>query len=258
MTMRISVFLDYRLPEPTDLMIQVEAARLPGQRVAESRLDTGGLAVLARVAAPERVGERIWLRPEARLTLQYAATVAIEPSRPDYRASAAVPLWQLPADAIPYLNESRYCPSNKFDAFVKGRFGELAGGAKVAAMAAWIEESFAYVAGTSDADTTALDSFALRCGVCRDYAHVLIALARAAEIPARIASVYAPDVEPQDFHAVAEVYLDGGWHLVDPTGMAQASEMAVIGVGRDAADVSFLTAYGAAELIDQRVVVERE
>lgn len=256
--MRIAVFLDYRLPEPADLMIQIEPAHLPDQRVTDARLDTGGVDILARISAPEGIGERFWLRPAERLTLRYAAAVAVAPRCCDYRARAAVPLWQLPAETIPYLNELRYCPSNRFDAFVRGRFGALTGGEKIAAMAAWIGENFAYVAGASDAETTAVDSFAQRCGVCRDYAHVLIALARAAEIPARIASVYAPAVEPQDFHAVAEVYLDGGWYLVDPTGMAHADEMAIIGVGRDAADVSFLTAYGTATLIDQRVVVTRE
>nr|WP_089216691.1 transglutaminase family protein [Sphingopyxis indica] len=256
MTMRISAFLDYRFPEPADVMVQVEAATLADQRVRDASLDTGETPVLARIAALEGVGERIWLRPADRLTLRYAATVEVARGRPDYRARAAVPLPRLPADAVPYLNESRYCPSNRLDAFATERFGALTGGAKVAAMADWIAAHFTYAAGISDAGTTALDSLALRSGVCRDYAHVLIALARAAEIPARIASAYAPHVEPQDFHAVAEVYLEGGWHLVDPTGMARANEMALIGVGRDATDISFLTAYGTAELIDQRVTVE--
>jgi len=254
--MRIAAFLDYRFPEPADVMVQVEAATLADQRVTDAALDSGDVPVLARIAALDGIGERIWLRPEARLTLRYNATVAVAGTRPDYRNRAAVPLPRLPAEAVPYLNESRYCPSNRLDAFVEERFAGLAGGAQIAAMAEWIETHFSYAAGTSDAETTALDSLALRCGVCRDYAHVLIALARAAEIPARIASVYAPHVEPQDFHAVAEVYLEGGWHLVDPTGMARANEMAVIGVGRDATDISFLTAYGAAELIEQNVRVE--
>ena len=254
--MRISTFLDYRFPEPADVMVQVEAATLAGQRVDEAALDTGDLPVLARVAALDGIGERIWLRPADRLVLRYAATVEVARGSPDYRTRAATPLPQLPAEAIPYLNESRYCPSNRLDAFVSERFGALAGGARVAAMAEWIETHFTYAAGVSDAETTALESLALRSGVCRDYAHVLIALARASEVPARIVSAYAPRVEPQDFHAVVEVYLDGGWHLVDPTGMAHADELAIIGVGRDATDISFLTAYGTAELVDQRVKVE--
>ena len=81
--------------------------------------------------------------------------------------------------------------------------------------------------------------------------------------PARFASVYAPDVTPQDFHAVAEVFLadptceGGAWHLVDATGMASAGEIAKIGIGRDAADVSFLTSYGLAEFKDKTISVLR-
>ena len=51
-----------------------------------------------------------------------------------------------------------------------------------------------------------------------------------------------------DFHAVAELFLDGGWHLVDATGMAQSDSMAIIGLGRDATDVSFLTSFGTVQL----------
>jgi transglutaminase-like putative cysteine protease len=97
--------------------------------------------------------------------------------------------------------------------------------------------------------------------VCRDYAHVLIVLARAAAIPARYVSGYAPQVDPQDFHAVAEVFLGdskgpgGSWHLVDATGMARAGEIAKIGIGRDAADVSFLTSFGTIEMVTQEVEV---
>jgi transglutaminase-like putative cysteine protease len=101
-----------------------------------------------------------------------------------------------------------------------------------------------------------------RRGICRDYAHVMITLARAAAIPARYASVYAPGVEPPDFHAVAEVFLadatipgGGAWHLVDATGMADPANMVKIGVGRDAADVSFMTVFGCAEFGDKMVAV---
>lgn len=63
-------------------------------------------------------------------------------------------------------------------------------------------------------------------------------------IPARIVSAYAPNVTPpQDFHAVVEVFLDGIWHLIDPTGMANIPEVARIGVGQDTADISFMTSY---------------
>ena len=103
-----------------------------------------------------------------------------------------------------------------------------------------------YVPGSSDTETTAADAFVSRQGVCRDYAHLLASFARAAGIPARLVSAYAWRLEPPDFHAVVEVWLDGGWHLVDPTGLAPIEGMARIAVGRDATDIAFMTIFGEA------------
>ena len=257
MKLEISASLNYRLSEPVDLMLQIEAADGHGQRVLETSLDVGAPEFVARVPAADGICEPIWLRAEGSLRAEYRARVEIDRPDTDFRSLAAVPLYRLPAEAIPYLNESRYCPSNKFHAFVERRFGEHEGGAKIARMRDWIESRFTYLPGTSTVETGALDSFVERRGVCRDYAHVMIALARAAHIPARMASVYALRVAPQDFHAVAEVYLDGDWHLVDATGMARASEMARICVGRDAADISFLTAYRDIAFVSQSVKVKK-
>lgn len=257
MKIEISASLNYRLGEAVDLMLQIEAAALPDQHVLHTSLDVGAPKQFARQPAQDGIGERIWLSAAGELRVRYAARVEIDRPRIDWRTLGVVPLHRLPAEAVPYLNESRYCPANKFHAFVERRFGDVEGGEKIGRMRDWIESRFTYVAGSSDAETGALDSFVERRGVCRDYAHVLIALARAAHIPARMASVYAPGVEPQDFHAVAEVFLAGGWYLVDATGMARAGEMARICVGRDAADISFLTAYRDIELIGQQVTVQQ-
>lgn len=256
MKLEISASLNYRLSEPVDLMLQIEAADGHGQRVEKAALDLGNPDYVARVPAADGLCEPIWLHREGSLRVAYRARVAIDRPAVDIGSLVAVPLHRLPAAAVPYLNESRYCPSNKFHAFVDRRFGELEGGEKIARMRDWIESRFTYVAGTSNVDTGALDSFVERRGVCRDYAHVMIALARAAYIPARMASVYALGVKPQDFHAVAEIYLDGDWHMVDATGMTLSTESARICVGRDAADIAFLTAYREIRLIEQSVRVE--
>src|SRR3546814_20374437 len=116
----------------------------------------------------------------------------------------------------------------------------------------WIENRFTYVSGAGNSETGALDSFVERRGVCRDYTHVMIALARAAHIPARMASVYALRVAPQDFHAVAEVSLDGDWHMVDATGMPSPAETARICTGRDAPDIASLPPPRATTLPGQQ------
>lgn len=256
MKLAIAAALNYRLGDPVDLMLHIEAAATPEQAILDAVLDVGDREYFARVSAQDMIGERIWLRRGGELNVRYSATVAIDRAPADYRTLDKVPMHQLPAEAVQYLNESRYCPSNKFLHFIQDEFSDVEGGAKIGRMRDWIEAHFTYAAGSSDAETGALDSFVERRGVCRDYAHVMVSLARAAAIPARVVSVYALGVEPQDFHAVAEIFLGGAWHLVDATGMAREAAMAKIAVGRDAADISFLTAYGDIEMLNQQVTVE--
>jgi transglutaminase-like putative cysteine protease len=80
--------------------------------------------------------------------------------------------------------------------------------------------------------------------VCRDFAHLAVALLRARDVPARVASVYAPGLSPMDFHAVAEALVDGTWRVVDATLLAPRSSLIRIATGRDAADTAFLTVIG--------------
>lgn len=254
MKVQIDVALDYAFETACDVLLQIEVAAYAGQVVETANLATG--PTLARIAAQDDVGTRTWLRPEGRMQVEYSALVAITRPAPDLAKLPAAALHALPAAAVQYLMPSRYCPSDQFATLVADEFGGLEGGARIAAMRDWIGSHLSYVPGASDASTTAVDTFVARQGVCRDYAHLMIALARAADVPARIVSVYAPGATPPDFHAVAEVFLGGGWHIVDPTGMASAADAAVIAIGRDAGDVAFLTAFGALEMNGQSVKVK--
>ena len=104
----------------------------------------------------------------------------------------------------------------------------------------------AYVPGLSRPTDGAVETMLSRLGVCRDFAHLVIAMLRALDIPARFAAVYAPGLSPMDFHAVPEVLLDGQWVIVDATGLAPRSSMVRIATGRDAADTAFASVYGGA------------
>lgn len=255
MRLLVQAAIDYTLAEPCDVLLQIEAAALPQQRIVEAKIDLPGIDHFTRIRGHDGIGERIWVRLGGELSLRYHAIVEIERHLPDLAALPAAQPHELPGATIEYLMPSRYCPSDLFGNFVAAEFGELTGGALIQAIRDWIEANFSYVPGSSTSETTALDSYVRREGICRDYAHVLIALVRAAGMPARIASVYALGVRPPDFHAVAEVFVGGAWHLIDPTGMARPDAMAKIGVGRDAADVSFLMAYGHATLLAMSVAV---
>lgn len=256
MKLSIRTHLDYHFEQPTDVLLQLEAAAIPEQVIEAAHIEVRPAEHFARVAAQDTIGDRIWVRAEGRMTVDYRATVSIQRLLTDCLALPKVEPRHLPGETIQYLMSSRYCPADEFQTFVEAEFGGLEGGARVIAMRDWIEHSFSYTPGVSTSETTALDTFVKRQGVCRDYAHVLITLVRASGIPARMASVYALGVVPQDFHAVAEVFLGGEWHLVDATGMAIEANMAKIGVGRDAADVSFMTSYGMARFNAQSVWVE--
>jgi len=262
MQLSISTRLSWQLNGPTDILLQIEAAPADDQKVLATHLDCTQTAHFARVPALDGVGERIWLHHEGDFSASYTATVDVLRPVVDVATLLSPPAWQLPGEAVPYLMDSSYCPASRFGPFVTEEFDHLQGGAKVAAMCNWIASHYRYVPGTSDATTTAIDSFVERRGVCRDYAHTMICFARAAAIPARFVSGYGPKVTPQDFHALTEVYLcdaqgNGGWHIVDPTGMATADSFARIAVGRDAADASFLTSYGNAWLMNMEIVVNR-
>ena len=257
MRLRIDVELDYHFPEAADVLLALEAAQLPDQKLVEDLLTVSGGAPLRTVAGEDGIGRRTWTRGEGPFRASYRATVDVERPETLLDSRAIMPLSALPAEVVPYIWPSRYCESDRFEGFVERRFGGIEGGAKVAAMAEWIRAELDYVPGSSDVRTTAADAFVARQGVCRDYAHLLAGFARAGGIPARLVGAYAWRLEPPDFHALVEVWLDDGWHLIDATGLAPIEGIVRIGVGRDATDIAFMTIFGAAEMRAQSVAVTR-
>lgn len=255
MRLQIDVHLDYALPAPADILLQVEAAMLPDQRIVDDLLTVWSDTPIRSVEGYENVGRRCWARGVDRLTVHYRATVDVARAPVVLADYATTSPRMLPGPVIPYLMPSRYCQSDRLEGFVQRHFAGLRGGALAAALVEWVRTSVDYRSGASSGVTTALDTFASRAGVCRDYAHLLVALARAGDIPARCVSAYAPGVDPPDFHAVAELWLEGEWRLVDATGMANCQDLVRVCVGRDATDIAFMTIFGAASLLDQRVSV---
>ena len=257
MRIEIDVVLDYDLPEPHDVLLQIEVAQMVDQRIIGDKLTVSSPERLRPVEGNEAVGQRTWAAGVGQFHAHYSAIVEINRFVVPIDPLRAADPRDLPALVVPYLLPSRYCESDKFEAFVADEFGGTAGGAKIIAMRDWIAGHLSYVAGASNSDTTASDTFVQRQGVCRDYAHLLAAFARAAAIPARIVSAYAPDVTPPDFHAVVEVWLEEAWHLVDATDMARAEDIVRIAVGRDATDIAFMTVFGTATFRNQSVRVTR-
>lgn len=256
MLLNVTACLVYSAPQDCDALLQIEPSTDSGQRCDNPRLLLLSGATVRQFEGRESIGVRRWVSVGARLDCVYQAQVEVNRPAIELSQLQETPRSQLDGAVIPYLMPSRYCQSDLFLDFTATQFKGLTGGNLVLSMNDWVASRFSYDASASHSGTTATDSFASLRGVCRDYAHVLIALVRAVGIPARFVSAYAPGVQPPDFHAVVEVFLDGDWHLVDPTGMSGPTDIVRICVGRDAADASFLTSYGALYLQEQSVQVQ--
>jgi transglutaminase-like putative cysteine protease len=257
MRLKIEATLDYILPAPADVLLAIEAAPTHEQRLVEDRLTVTAGEPLRTVPGDDNIGRRTWVHAQGRLEASYCGIFEVERDREPLSGLPITPPRALPAEVIPYLWPSRFCEADRFVSFVSQEFGHLEGGASVEAMARWIRENIAYRCGASNETTSAVDTFVARAGVCRDYSHLMAACTRAAGIPARLVSAYAWKLHPPDFHAVVDVWLDGRWHLVDASGLAPVEGLVRIAVGRDATDISFMTIFGTATFVDQRVRVER-
>jgi transglutaminase-like putative cysteine protease len=144
-------------------------------------------------------------------------------------------------DLSMYLRPSRYAEADKFYGFAATEFGDYLDSATLLEkVSSWVGTRLNYVPGSSDPIDGAVDTLLAGAGVSRDYAHLVVALLRAVNVPARLVSVYAPGVYPMDFHAVAEAFVEGQWRVVDATLLAPRQSLVRITTGRDAADTAFL------------------
>jgi transglutaminase-like putative cysteine protease len=156
---------------------------------------------------------------------------------------------KLPGPVLPYIYPSRYCQSDRLLRLAVKEFGHLwQGYARVQAIRDWVLNRVTFQSNTSTGITSAVDTLVEEVGVCRDFAHLMIALCRAVNIPARFATGidYGADpvLGPTDFHAYVEVYVGDRWYLFDPSGVAIPMGFLRFGTGRDAADAAFATIFG--------------
>jgi transglutaminase-like putative cysteine protease len=203
--------------------------------------------------------------PPGRTVVRYDARVevadgvdAADPSAPQ------LPIEDLPDEAMMYLLPSRFCLSDVLRNDAWDLFGTTGPGwGRVVAVSDWVHTNVEFQAGSSNPLTSALDVWANRTGVCRDFAHLGITLCRSLNIPARYVYGYLPDIdvsvpyEPMDFCAWFEAYLGGRWWTFDPRNNVPRAGRVVIGRGRDALDVAMVTTYGAPLLQTMTVWAER-
>jgi transglutaminase-like putative cysteine protease len=253
MNFTLGCSLAYSLSTPVPFLFNLEAAVSVGQSILSERLTLDPDLPVERWTVAESGNRllRILAGPGA-FRLHYEAEVALATQLDDPAAIGEVPAAELPFAAYPYLLPSRYCQSDRLEHFAQKTFGRVPLGYQRAnAVCNWIRDHVDYASGSSDESTSALDTATQRIGVCRDFAHLAITLCRALGMPARYVSAYAWRLDPPDFHAVIEVWLQGpaggGWYVFDPTRMSAPDGIVRIGVGRDAAEVAFSTPFGPFE-----------
>jgi transglutaminase-like putative cysteine protease len=257
MKLSIKAELVYNFAQDTQIIANLEASQTSDQTIVSESLDVQPPAKL--LSDKTSYGDRrIRASLSGEVTIRYLAVVENK-LRPLLPQAGRQHVWSdLPSDVLPFLLPSRFCPSDKFMRFAQREFGNAGDGvARIMAILGWIHRNVDYVFGVSNAETTAERTFVDRAGVCRDFTHLGITLARALGIPARAVSAYALELNPPDFHAIFEVYIENGWWLIDPTRLAPIEGIIRIGSGRDASDIAFLTSDKQCQVLRQTIEVAR-
>ncbi|HKP66407.1 MAG TPA: transglutaminase family protein [Casimicrobiaceae bacterium] len=242
--------LDYDLGSPSDFIFLIHAARTAQQRVVDETLRVDP-AVEWRVDIEPHFGNRL-LRlaaPPGPLHVSYAAAVEVDHYVAEPAHVVSTPLDRLPTDTVPFLWSSRYCQADQVQQLAYREFSHMPSGyAQVDAICRWVRSQLEFRVGTSTVRTSALETLEQRMGVCRDFAHSMIAILRGLNYPARFVTGVdygaSEELGPPDFHSYVEAYIGDRWWLFDPTGIAPLTGLIRIGTGRDAADVAFATMFG--------------
>lgn len=249
--LKYSVDLDYEVRTAgSDFIFNVQAARTRQQWVIEERLELSQQVLPQPYTDPATGTRLLRLRAEVGpLRLHYDAVLDISHHRADPAAIAEIWIPELPGHVLPYLYPSRYCESDRLNRFAMAQFGGLwQGYSRVQAIRDWVLGHVMFSSNSSSGTTSACDTLVEKRGVCRDFAHLMIALCRAVNIPARFTTGIDfgadPALGPQDFHAYVEAYVGHRWYLFDPSGVAVPMGFIRLATGRDAADAAFASIFG--------------
>ena len=241
----VSARLVFRTAPNTKVAMAIAAARNSGYSSFDETLSVtaGGNEVPLTEIADHHGGRFHYMEftEPAEVTVEYSATVA---GRGEPEEASL-------ADRIRYVRPSRYAESDRLLPTAYAEFEGVQGAGLLHAVRNWVNGELRYLSGSSRGTDGAVETLLSRRGVCRDFAHLAIALLRSKDIPARLAAGYAPGLSPMDFHAVAEAYVEGAWHVIDPTGLAPRESMLRITAGRDSSDTAFLSTVGGSLTLNQ-------
>lgn len=246
MKFNVSAVMSYQVRAASTILFNIHAFKSEGQQVLEETFTTDPLATVTELWSPENKNRfvRVSIPSPCLFTITYEALVESHFTVHEVSHTDA-DINSLEASLLPYLYPSRYCQSDLLYRFADHNFGKFKGTfAKATAITKWIHANVKYLRRQTSSKTSAFDTVTELVGVCRDFAHLGITLCRALSIPARYYTGYAIDLNPGDYHACFEVYVDGHWILFDPTFLVPLNGMVKVGNGRDAADTSIATMFG--------------
>ena len=249
---------------PSEFLLNVHAARNRRQAVVEEFLSFAPPREVAQ-SEDSLTGNRIaaFAAVSGSLVVRYAALVEIVHRIVEPADIAAAPPSALDAGTLRYLYPSRFCQADLIQQQAWDRFGAIPRGyGQVREIRDWVRQTLKFRIGVSRSTTSAVETLRDGAGVCRDFAHTMIAFCRALNYPARFVTGIDygadPALGPPDFHAYVEVYIGDDWYIFDPTGISPITGLLRIGTGRDAADVSFATIFGPVRTLMPRVVIEAD
>lgn len=259
--MRVGCSLAYVAAVATPVLLMVRPRSGGGVRILEESLSLGiGRAIEDYVDSHGNTVVRMMFAA-GRNEIRHDALVSV-PLEPDISETdgAMLPISELPAEVLRYTLPSRYCDSDRLMNFAWERFGQVPHGlARVRAICDWVHENISYSFGSGRPDISASEVIARGFGVCRDFAHVAIALCRTFNLPARYVTGHLPDIgyvdpgTPMDFHAYCEVHLGRDWLTFDPRYNVPRIGRIKLAHAADAVGAAFATIYGAATLANFEV-----
>lgn len=249
--LEFSTELGYEIfDNPCDFIFNIQAAYTPRQIVVNETLGFSQNVPYTTYTDPATQSRFLRLRANpGQLTMRYNATVELVHYEAHTGQLPELSPQDLPGEVLTYLYPSRYCQSDRLLTLASQEFGHLPlGYNRATAICDWVKRQVSFQGNTTNSNTSALDTIVDRVGVCRDFAHLMIALCRASNLPARMASGmdYGADLilGPPDFHAYVEVFLGDRWYIFDPSGTAIPMGFVRFATGRDAADIAFATIFG--------------
>jgi transglutaminase-like putative cysteine protease len=248
MKFRVHSELEYQVYQPSTFILNIHALRTPTQTILEESFVLNPYIRAEEFSSGPDANRfvRLEVTEPGTFKITYKATVDTLTQVIDLTPGAEpTPIMQLNGDVIPYLYPSRYAQSDKLQRLAYSKFDKYPSAfEKVLAITDWIYENVEYLSGSTDSQTSAYDTVSERAGVCRDFAHLGIALCRALSIPARYFTAYAFKLNPPDFHACFEAYIGGNWIIFDATKLAPLNGLVKIANSRDAADAAVATIFG--------------